>query len=83
MAFLPSMKTAEKLLELVKDENFKAEAGLAAVQLAAGMLDTNRQAAQELAQKIRVLNISDDINRRAESVISDRGFRGRDNRRRQ
>ncbi len=85
MAFLPSMKAADKLLELVKDENFKAEAGFAAVQLAAGMLRTDRQAAQELAQKIRDLNISDDINRRAESVISGRSFRfrgGRDRRNR-
>ena len=77
MALLPNVKTAEKLMELVKDENFKAEAGLAVVQLATGMLDTDRQAARELAQKIRDLNISDDINRRAESVISGRGNRRR------
>jgi len=83
MAFLPATKVTDKLLELVKDENFKAEAGLAAVQLAANMLRTDRQAARELAQRIREMNISDDINRRAESVISGRGFRFRGNRRRQ
>jgi HEAT repeat protein len=75
MAFLPDSKAADKLLELVKDENFKAEAGLAAVQLAAGMLGTDRQTARDLAQKILDLNISEDINRRAESVINGRGFR--------
>ncbi len=83
MASLSSMKVVEKLLELVQDENFKEEAGLAAVQLAANMLWSNRQIAQKLAQKIRDLNISDDINQRAESVINGRGFRSRGGRRRQ
>ena len=69
-------------MELVKDDNFKEEAGLATVQLAAGMLWTNRQASRNLARKIREMNISEDINRRAENVINGRGFRFRSNRRR-
>ncbi|MBN2182177.1 MAG: HEAT repeat domain-containing protein [Sedimentisphaerales bacterium] len=80
MALLPAKKVADKLMELVKDEKFKEEAALAAVQLSAVMLTTDRQAARELAQKIREMNISDDINRRAESVISGRGFRFREGR---
>ena len=75
MAFLPVAKVSEKLQELLKDANFREEAALAAVQLATGMLRTDRQAARDLAQKILDMNISEDINRRAESVLSDRGFR--------
>jgi len=82
MGMLPSLKMAEKLLDIVKDDNFKSEAGLAAVQLASTMVWTNRQPAQKLAQKIRDMNISDEINQRAESVINGRGFRFRGPRRR-
>ena len=77
MAYLPTLKIADKLLEIVKDENFKSEAGLAAVQLASTMLWTNRQPAKKLAQKIRDMNISDEINMRADFVISSEGFRPR------
>jgi hypothetical protein len=65
-----------RLLELVKDENLKNEAALAAVNLAGAMLRTNRQAAQELAKKILDINVSTDINNRANAVISGRGMRG-------
>ncbi len=77
MAFLPAIKVADKLQELLRDANFREEAALAAVQLATNMLWTNRQAARDLAQKILEMNISEDINRRAESVINGRGFRFR------
>lgn len=78
MGSLPSSKTAERLLELVKDERFKTEAGLACVELAGNMLMTDRQAARDLAQKIRDLNISDETNFRADWIISGRGMmRGR------
>jgi hypothetical protein len=40
------------------------------------MIATDRQAARTLAQKIRDMNISDEVNRRADSVLSGR-FRGR------
>ena len=75
MAFLPATKVSDKLQELLKVENFREEAALAAVQLATEMLRTDRQAARNLAQKILEMNISEDINRRAESVLSGRGFR--------
>jgi hypothetical protein len=77
MGTLPSSKTAEQLLELVKDEKFKVEAGMAAIVLAGNMLMTDRQAARDLAQKIRDMNISDEINFRANGIISGRGMRGR------
>ncbi len=82
MASLSSMKVVEKLLELVKNENFKEEAGLAAIQLATNMLWSNRQIARNLAQKIRDMDISDDINQRAENVINSRGIMFRGGRRR-
>jgi HEAT repeat protein len=75
MAFLPDAKVADKLLDLVKNKNFREEAALAAVQLASGMLRADRQAARNLAKKILEMNISEDINRRAESILSGRGFR--------
>ena len=78
MATIPSMKVADRLLEIAKDGNLKAEAGLAAVQLANNMLRTDSQAAQSLAQKILDMNISEDVNYQAQTVISGRN-RGRNN----
>jgi HEAT repeat protein len=72
MGSLPSGKAAERLLGLARGDSLKAEAGLAAVELAGNMLRTDRQAARDLAQKIRDLNISDEVNRRADSVIRGR-----------
>jgi HEAT repeat protein len=72
MGSLPSEKVAARLLELTKDESLKTEAGLAGVELAGNMLRTNRQAARDLAQKIRDLNISDEINSRADRIIKGR-----------
>ncbi len=73
---LPSQEAADRLLELAKDENLKTEAGLAAIECATGMLRIDRQAARDLAQKIRDMNISDAVNERADAVISGRGMRG-------
>ena len=82
MAFLPTIKMADKLLDIIKDDNFKPEAALAALQLTSNMLWTHRQPAIKLAQKIRDMNISDDINQSAERVIQGGGFRFRGRRRR-
>jgi len=68
MGSVPDKKVAERLLELVKNDALKVEAGLAAVELTGNMARTDRQAAGELAQKIRELNLSDEINRRADDV---------------
>ncbi|MCJ7812055.1 HEAT repeat domain-containing protein, partial [bacterium] len=69
MGSIPSTAIGERLLELAKDESLKAEAGLAAIGVANAMLRTDQTAAQELAQKILDLNISDDINGYAQSII--------------
>ncbi len=76
LATLPCERSVNRLLELVKDESLKNEAALAAVNLAGAMLRTNRQAAQELAKKILDMNVSADINNRANAVLSGRGMRG-------
>jgi len=72
MGSVPDKKVAERLLELVKNDALKIEAGLAAVELAGNMARTDRQAAQDLAQKIRDLNLSDEINRRADDLTRGR-----------
>lgn len=77
MGAVPSPKVAERLLALAKEGDFKAEAALAAVELAGSMLRRDREAARDLAQKIRDLNISDDVNSRAEAVMRGRPMRGR------
>jgi len=76
LATLPCERSANRLLELVKDESLKNEAALAAVNLAGAMLRTNRQAAQELAQRILDMNVSSDINDQANAVLSGRRMRG-------
>ena len=75
MGSLPNEEVAKRLLELTRDLNLKTEAGLGAVELAANMLRINRQAARDLAQKIRDLNISDEINSRADRIIKGRRWR--------
>ena len=72
MASLPSRKVAERLLSLTQQEGFKVEAGLAAVDLAGRMMRSDRQAARELAQKIRDLDVSDEVNRRADGILRGR-----------
>lgn len=76
LATLPCERSANRLLELVKDESLRTEAALATVNLAGAMLRTDRQAAQELAQKILDMNVSADINDQAKAVLSGRGMRG-------
>jgi HEAT repeat protein len=72
MGSIPNEEVAQRLLEITKDLKLKTEAGLSAVELAGNMLRTNRQAARDLAQKIRDLNISDEINNRADRIIRGR-----------
>jgi HEAT repeat protein len=72
MGSLPSPKVAERLLSLAQEEGLKVEAGLAAVELAGRSLRTNRQAAREFAEKIRALDISDEVNRRADGIVRGR-----------
>jgi len=72
MGSLPSPKVAERLLSLAQEEGLKVEAGLAAVELAGRSLRSDRQAARTLAEKIRALDISEQVNRRADAIIRGR-----------
>lgn len=76
LATLPCELSVNRLLDLVNDESLRKEAALAAVDLAGAMLRTDRQAAQELAKKILAMNVSADINDRAEAITSGGGMRG-------
>lgn len=76
LATLPCERSVNRLLDLVTDATLKNEAALAAVNLAGAMLRTDRQAAQELARKILDMNVSADINDRADAIVSGRGMRG-------
>jgi len=73
---LPSPKAIDRLSELLKNDTMKTEAAMATVDLAGRLAATDREAARTLAQKIRDMNVSEEINRRADGVISGRG-RGR------
>jgi HEAT repeat protein len=73
---LPCQEAIDRLMELIEGETLKTEAALAAVDLAGRMAATDRQAARDVAQKIRDMNLSDEVNRRADAVLSGR-WRGR------
>ena len=77
MASLPTSQVSDKLVEIAQGNDLKAEAALAAVQLATNMLRNDTQAAQALAQKILEMNISSEINVQAQNVISGRMRGGR------
>ncbi|MBN2028843.1 HEAT repeat domain-containing protein [bacterium] len=70
MGSIPTLSMSERLLELAKDDNLKVEAGLALVRIASSMQRSEPEASQELAQKILGMDISDDVNGYAQSIIS-------------
>ncbi len=76
LATRPCERSVNRRLDLVKDESLKNEAALAAVDPAGAMFRTDRQAAQELAKKILDMNVSADINERAEAIVNGGGMRG-------
>jgi HEAT repeat protein len=76
MAQVPTAKIAERLLGLAQEGEFKTEAGLAALGGAELMLRTEPSAARDLAAKIRALNLSEEVNRRADGMLRG-GMRGR------
>ncbi len=77
MGSLPRQDVAERLLALAQEDTFKVEAGLAAVELAGNMLRTDREAAITLAKKIREMDISEEVNNRADAVTQGRRYRRR------
>jgi HEAT repeat protein len=68
---LPDAKVEKRLLELAQGNEMSVEAGLAAVECARNMQGIDKRAAQNLARKIRALNISGQINRGAAKVLDE------------
>ena len=68
---LPGQQAADRLMKLVQEPEFKVEAGLAAMELAGNMRGTNKDAAKKLAEDIRKLDISPDVNSRADKLLKD------------
>ncbi len=72
LGVLPVKASSDKLLQLVKDNSVRNEAGLAAVELARLLRSKDRNASKALAQKIRDLDISKAVNDGADKVIAGR-----------
>ncbi len=72
MGSVPDNNVVQRLFDLIRNDSLKTEAGLAAVELAGNVAATDRQAARDLAQRIRDLNISDEVNRRADDLMRGR-----------
>ncbi len=75
MGSLASVRMGERLLEIAEGVALQAEAGMAALQVASSMLRSDEAAAQELAQAVLDLNISEDLNSTAEQVKSGQRLR--------
>jgi HEAT repeat protein len=69
---IPSQAAAAKLLGFAKVSEYKNQAALALVQMADALTKSNRSDARVLAQKIIDLNISEEINGRANRILSGR-----------
>jgi HEAT repeat protein len=76
MAQVPTAKVVERLLGLAQEGELKTEAGLAALNVAGLMFRTEPSAARDLVAKIRALNLSEEVNRRADGMNRG-GMRGR------
>lgn len=70
MGSLASVSMGERLLEIAEGDALQAEAGMAALQVASRMLRSDQEAAEDLAQAVLDLNISEDLNSTAEQIKS-------------
>jgi HEAT repeat protein len=68
---LPNQQAVERLLKLAQEPEFKVEAGLAAMELADNMRRANKDGAKKIADDIRKLDISPDVNSRADKLLKD------------
>jgi HEAT repeat protein len=71
-ASVPDVKAADVIKALLSDPGLKNEAGLAGMTLAQALSKTERPAARSLAQAIKDADISADLNRKAETMLSRR-----------
>jgi HEAT repeat protein len=66
---LPGQQASDRLKKLAQEPEFKVEAGLAAVELAGNMRRTDKDGAKKLAEEIRKLDISPEVNSRADELL--------------
>ena len=66
---MPHPKAADPILEALNDATLKNEAGVAGASLAEALLAIDKNAARELAKKIKDANISREASRKADSVL--------------
>ncbi len=69
---LPCQPAVDRLMKLAQEPEFKMEAGLAVVELAGQMRRTDRDGAKKIAESVRKLDISPDVNSRADRIIQGR-----------
>jgi hypothetical protein len=69
MAEVPHPKVVAVLTPLLKDEGLKNEAATTGLTLAQGLVAKDVAAAKALAQTIKDLNVSRDLNRKADAVL--------------
>jgi HEAT repeat protein len=72
LASVPDAKAAEAIKPLLSDPGLNKEAGLAGISLAQALSRTDRPVARSLATAIKDANISEDLNRKAEAMLSRR-----------
>jgi hypothetical protein len=69
VASIPLAKSAEIIKPLLNDPNFKAEAGLAGLTLAEGLLKIDKPAAKALAQAVKDANVSGEAASKADAIL--------------
>jgi HEAT repeat protein len=69
LAAVQDRRAAEALRGFLKDSDLQEEAGTAGLTLAERMRRSNAAAARELAQAVRDANISDELNKKADSLL--------------
>jgi HEAT repeat protein len=69
VASIPLAASAEFIKPLLKDPNFKSEAGLAGMALAEGLLKTDKPAAKALAQAVKDASPSAETGGKADAIL--------------
>ena len=69
---VPDRLAAEMLLPMLKDEKLAKDTALALLNLSDALRRGDRATARKLAQTVRDANLSDDLNKRADSTLNRR-----------
>ena len=69
LASVPDKAAGEAILPFLTMPKYQQEAGLAGLTLAETLRRTDRPAARDLAQAVKNANLSEDLNRRADTIL--------------